>query len=223
MLHIELTLLTDRLHHRKCKFSSRCWRERRRFVCFRVGGALMDTAFQRRTKQALQSFAKAGTSAFTFCSSGHTLWTLSWVTALWEQATPEFSVYWRTIRSNLMRAECLFCLQLLEILHFLFFCSILNNNSVEIMDQKMKCHRALQDFTQSDEEEAVFGWCIKKHPAAHRTCGAHTHNHKIYTNRSNNTLQPNIQSRTISGIIWIKDTLRNWICGSLFVVSLGEK
>lgn len=46
-----------------------------------------------------------------------------------------------------------------EMLFFvvMFFCSVINNNSVEIVAQKMKCHRALQDFTQSDEEEAAFG------------------------------------------------------------------
>lgn len=44
-------------------------------------------------------------------------------------------------------------------------------------------------------------------------CAKPTHNHKIYMNRSESTQQANIQHRTISSIICIRDGLQNSICG----------
>lgn len=116
-------------------------------------------------------------------SPGNPLWKLSWVAALWQQAR---FMDWTITQVKSNDHEWIST----TVLHFLalWFISVYgnlilsfsNNNFVEIVVQKMKCHRAPQDVTQPGEEEVAFGWCIKIHPAVHRMWVAHTHHHKIY-------------------------------------------
>lgn len=74
--------------------------------------------------------------------------------------------------------------------------------------------RALEDITllHEEEEEGVLADALKNILQL-TGCEKPTHNHKIYMNHSESTQQANIQHRTISSIICIRDGLPNSICG----------